>query len=487
MSDQYEAEPSLELGRYWAVVKRRWVLVVALALLGAVAAGLYAVVTPKSYTATTLVNINVIAVEPFDNQKPDSELIDAVTEEQLARSSTVMRSAGETLGGGTSIADVRHAMTVTVLSGATVARVTFTASSMDRAIKGSDAVGQAYVNYRTQRAQDRVDRIVSKLNKQKAALSKRLTAVNTTLDKGGLTTAQRAAASSQRQVLQSQISSLLAQLSSATSIDTSGGYVITQAADTALSVKPHTQLLVEIGAALGLVLGLLAAFVVDALDRRVISAADVSKYHGGRLLSRLFDDRAAVPADGSDAEPYRLAAEQLLALGPSGRSSFTVVDLTRRPQPFVAANLALALSTSSDDTVIGVFPDGAEETRETLVDECGARAVDTPLAGFDGSAVSLGDSAQEERAGTVIVALPPGSARSQVLAAVRQATSVILVLERRHTHRREMDTLVEAMSAVGGTVVGSLLAPTVTRSERRGARVSASEERPTPVPAREGV
>src|SRR5215213_3191609 len=102
-------------------------VVLAFTIIGALVAGAYALATPKSYTATTVVNVNVIADESFSVQRSASGLIDPATESQLARSSAVLEDAAADIGDGTTIADVRRSMTVTVLPETTVARITYSA------------------------------------------------------------------------------------------------------------------------------------------------------------------------------------------------------------------------------------------------------------------------------------------------------------------------------------------------------------------------
>ncbi|MBZ5739735.1 Wzz/FepE/Etk N-terminal domain-containing protein [Nocardioides mangrovi] len=461
----------LELGRYWAVLKSRWLVVLGCTLLGGALAGAYAVTSPTTYTATAEVNLNVIADQPFSTQRSASGLIDPATETQLAKSSAVLTDAATDLGNGTTIADVRRAMTVTVLPEATVARITYDAGTLDDALAGADAVSKAFVDYRTVAAQDKVGRISNQLSKEQTQVSTELTVVNKAIATASSSN-QRAAAVSRRTVLEAQLSSLLDQLSSIASIDTSGGYVITQAEDNAVAVQPHTRLLVQMGLAAGLVIGVIAAFVVNALDRRLATAADIGKAHGGPVLAQLSDRMAAVPAAPGDEDSYRSAAERLLAARGHEPGATTVVDLTTGEHPTVAVNLALGLAASVTGPVLVVLAEGEARLAAELVADHHGRAVPSPFPAIGPTAVRLGRGVPASQVDTtppeyVVVALPPDASRSTVLAAARRTGGVVAVVECRRTRSGTLRSLEEDLSSVGAPVVGSVLAAHGSRRGRR--------------------
>jgi hypothetical protein len=346
-------------------------------------------------------------------------------------------------------------------------------------------VGKAFVDYRTQAAQSKVDRIVAQLDRQRTTVAKDLAAVNLALLHAS--GSQRAAATSQRQVLQTELNALLSQLSTVASIDTSGGYLITTAEDTPVGVQPHPRLVVAIGLAAGLVVGLVLAFMVDALRRRVVSAADVAKARGGLLLARLADRGEAVPSP-ADADAYRSSAEQLLALGAAGRDAFLVVDLTTRVQPTVAANLALALAAAGTAPVSIVFPGQWPATADILIDECGATRAESPFPSIPAAVVRLGPPDATDTAGgqgPVVVALRSSASRSSVLAAARHTGDVVLVIERKRTSRNAIRPLVDQLGVVGATVVGSVMVPRLRGRRRRQRSVEHVAERPEARPAHE--
>ncbi|WP_168929504.1 Wzz/FepE/Etk N-terminal domain-containing protein [Nocardioides sp. GY 10113] len=471
---------SLDLGRYWAIVKTRWKVVLAVTMLATVLAGVYATLTPTTYTATAQVNLSVIADQPFNTQRAASGLIDPATEVQLAKSSAVLTAAAGEIGDGATVADVRRATTVTVLPDTTVARITYTAPTLDGALTGADAVSTAIVDYRTQVAEGKVQRISDRLTTKQNEVNKELAKVNEALDSSPASSAAHAVAMSRRTVLEAQLGTLVDQVGAMNSIDTSGGYVITEAGDTTVGVKPHTRMIVQIGLAAGVVLGLIAAFVVNALDRRVATAHDVTKARGGPLLARLSDPTRAVPASIADLDGYWRAAERLLATPTTGQRATTVVDLTSQERPTVAINLALGLASSAEAAVVVVLAEGEEEFARELADEHGGVTVPSPVPQVGRLALRFGpetpsgtssaagtkEGAAEEPPACVLVAMPSSASRAAVLAAARRTGSAVAVVEARRTTQGAVRALSDDLAGVGAAMLGTLLAARGPR--RRG-------------------
>ena len=71
----------VELGHYTRVLRQRWPLVVLGMLLGVLGGLGYLAVAPQHVQATAVVNLNVISSEPFNDTRPESQLIDAGVED----------------------------------------------------------------------------------------------------------------------------------------------------------------------------------------------------------------------------------------------------------------------------------------------------------------------------------------------------------------------------------------------------------------------
>jgi capsular polysaccharide biosynthesis protein len=105
----------------------------------------------KSYTARTVVSMNVIGSSPDRPTDAASRLIDISTETELASSFEVASLASEVLDGRLSAREIRDNVEVSTVTDATVLVVNFTASNADDARAGADAVAQGYLDYRSAR------------------------------------------------------------------------------------------------------------------------------------------------------------------------------------------------------------------------------------------------------------------------------------------------------------------------------------------------
>ncbi|MFN7151083.1 MAG: Wzz/FepE/Etk N-terminal domain-containing protein, partial [Microthrixaceae bacterium] len=129
MTPEKNPVPESDLSRYLAILRRRWTVCLSITLIGGALAVAYLAMTPVQVTASTLVNVNVISSSPFNTGRASADLVDAQTEVQMARSSAVIQSVADELGGGRTSADVRTALAVTVLPEATVVRISYTAAT----------------------------------------------------------------------------------------------------------------------------------------------------------------------------------------------------------------------------------------------------------------------------------------------------------------------------------------------------------------------
>lgn len=477
MDDPRVESPSFELGRYARVLRRRWLVVLLCTLVGLALALAYALLAAPRVTATALVKIDVINSDGFESQRSASTLIDIVTEEQLARSSPVFDAAATALarqGYNVTIADVRRNVDVRVLPDATVATVAYTGATTAEATAGADVVGNAYIDYRTDAAVAKVDRIINKLQKSRDALRAQLVRVNGVLGRAGPNTRQASEALSDRQVLNLQLNTLVSQINTMDGVDTSGGSLVTRAEDNPVAVQPHKRLLAQIGAALGLIVGLIAAFVVQALDRRVADPSSVERAGGGPVLASLGSTAASIPVRPEDEDEIRSVREQVLATLHPEHRVLTVVDLSRAAfSGDVAANLALSIAETGRRVAL-FLPGRDDEFVQRLSHWVGVEASrSAQISGVVGSVLNIPESyaastpllldqpdvaPNPSRDHTlVVVALAPGASRSLLMATARRGNPVVLVAAQGRTDRNDISGVAEALSSMGAPVVGTVL------------------------------
>ncbi|MDN5853244.1 MAG: hypothetical protein L0K86_10435 [Actinomycetia bacterium] len=482
MPEQTEVSPSLAIGHYLVVLRRRWRVVFVLLVVGLIAAVAYLQFVNRQSTATTMVNVRVISTAPFDAARSDADLLDSATEQQIASSSSVADIASESLDGVTG-RERRAGLEGTLMTDATVMRISYTGGSPAAARAGADAIADAYLTYRTDRADERKEGNVENLTDQLDDLRGELRKANRKLDNATVGTSQYTQAESDRQLVSMEIDSIVSQIVQIQQIDTDSGTVLTSAADNAVTTTPRRALILATGVLGGLALGLVAAFVVNTLDRRVRDQSDVEGAGGGRILSRLTSGSATVPATGSDLDALRVARERLLSASGT-RRVIAIIDGTRGPTPSdVPVNLAVVL-TETSPRVEAILPECPTEYVSALEDllelkslrddergeTLGARqltgldvylphpdkaAIDDDTTGVVRSVVG----AQRDPDQFTVIALPPSASAANRLAAARMADVVIMVIEEQTTRIDDIAQVVAEAREVGARVVGVIVVP----------------------------
>jgi capsular polysaccharide biosynthesis protein len=491
MSEVSAERHSLGLDRYLTVIlRRRWV-VIAMTLLGLGAAIAYLSVAPKTVTATTLVNISVISSDPFNAQRSQSDLIDSQTEQQSARSSAVLRRAAVAPGVDVTEADLRSSMDATLLANGTVMRIAYQGSSAEQARRGADAIARAYLDYRASQAEGTRNTIRDQLTTRRDELRDEIRSVNAVLANDKASDAARAKAQADLQVLTAEVGSLASQLNSLDALDTTGGAVLSTSADNPTVTSPRTWLVLATGLGAGLALGLVSAFVVNVLDRRVRDAHDVAGAKAGVVLMVAESRSGWIPAREPDLDAVNAAREQLLADFVPAGAVLSIIDLTRGHGPSdLGVNFAFALARSETPVDL-LLPEWSRQDIARLCYSFGAalaHAVDgvvelpgtgvrvvVPTSSLSGAAWlpllnHATTSPDPERC--VVVVVPPAASRALRLSAGRHAQVALPIAELKATRIGELAKAAAQMRSVGAGVPGVLLAGhrRERRLERSGAR-----------------
>ena len=459
---------SVELGRYLTTLRRRWLTVLLCGAIGAALALGYLALRPPEATATALVNVNVISAEPFNYQREPSGLLDPQTEVQLARSAEVVSGAALAIGDGTRPSEVRGGLRVELIGDATVLRVSYSDEDREDAITGADAVAEGYIAYRSAQAKAKLDAITSQLVGQRNELREALREVNERIAAASPGSPRAIQADSDRQLLNRELDSLLQQVNEVSAIDVTGGTVLTPATDNEVFLSPNRTLLVAGGLILGLLIGLVIAFVREALDRRVHDDVDLARADGGRLLGTTRHvPRASALLEGPGRDDLATIRERLLAAVPGRGGQVAVVDSHTGRPTFVAAGLAetLARRGAAVEMVLVDYPD---EYISTLQQDLGLELASGPGGTrlFRSTLVKSLSVAVTPSAELIpntpdgafcLFAIPPQAPQSTRLTAVRRAGSVVLVVPSRRARHQEIRRLASEVRGVGARVVGTVL------------------------------
>ena len=88
------AEPrSIDLREYWLIVRRRWVLILVVTVIGAIAAAGYAVVSAPTYAATSQVVVTGVTQGPLTQTSQVNLQVNMSTEQAVAQSPPVIAQA----------------------------------------------------------------------------------------------------------------------------------------------------------------------------------------------------------------------------------------------------------------------------------------------------------------------------------------------------------------------------------------------------------
>lgn len=130
---------------FLADLARRWVVLLATALLGVAAGVAISIVTPKSYAATAQVLFTPQVSTTGQDLASAGTYVQSriVTYRELGESPSVLRLVGRSLGGGRSIKQLRTHTDIEVVPGTTILKITATERTKTQAAKTADTLAGA--------------------------------------------------------------------------------------------------------------------------------------------------------------------------------------------------------------------------------------------------------------------------------------------------------------------------------------------------------
>lgn len=448
---------SVGLGYYFTVLKRQWITILAAALIGLMAMVGYVALVPGKTVASTVINVNVIVADPFNPSRPASGLLDTATEAKLATSYVVASSAAKSLNGTETPSDLRDGISVTTGINATIVTISFASTTEARARAGADAVANSYISYRESHAEETKKKMIGNLEKQL----------------GSLNEAAKTLGTADKTVINARISNVEYQINQITTIDTGGGSVITPAAENPVVTKPQPSLLLVSGLLGGWVLGIILAFAINAMARRVRDTYDVDTAGTGPVIVTMDAPSGLVPPRGADLVAYRSLRERLLASTGSGIGVLAIIDETSsRAGSFIGQGLAFVLAPAGHRVELVMMGATASDQEQLTQDlDLTLSSVDShedltvltstlvpglsvvyPMGDMDGSDADtyVTDAVRQRVSGrlsdvTVLLVLPPEAAISSRLAAVRLSHSALLVAELRRTESSTLSARAEEL------------------------------------------
>jgi capsular polysaccharide biosynthesis protein len=272
---------SFEPGDYLEVLRRRWWIVLVLAVLGLLAAGAYVAVAPKVYTASTSVYVTATAASSSQvTGGRTSGTVDMDSEAQLVQSTDVATLARQMLRSNLTETQLRKKISVTVPANSQVLQIACHAPTPDAAATCANDFAKAFLQTQSTQSTNQLKATVATLQGQITTLQRdaaNLTAKITSLPPNST---QRANARAQLSSDKAQLSSLNRQVGLLVTQEasSSAGSITTSAVAPSSPTSPRKLLILPSGLIAGLLIGLIVAFLVDRRDKRIHGARDIERY-----------------------------------------------------------------------------------------------------------------------------------------------------------------------------------------------------------------
>lgn len=499
-------------------------LIVAGLLAGLFGGAYLALAGADTYISTSEIMVRAATADPFATGATADKGINIGTERQNAMSSTVAEAAAELTG--EPAAELARCLRVTNPPNTLVLRFTCTAGSAHDAAVWVNAFTESYLAHREAQTKSTIQKMVGGYQSQLNPLVKQRNALLAQIEETDDPQVVGTLVSVQTNLL-GRITELNGDISGLRALDTTPGVIIRPGALPGGPSGPGLAMMLGLGGAVGLALGLLAAWVRLVLDPAVRSEAEVVRALGAPVLGTLPRVRDAVgllaeeDGEGRLAEEYRAVAfrighdprfaarRRLLVVAPRGTDDTAAAVAVNVSASFaemgmevllVEADLRTPSLSARLRTVDGVRPgwartpglgdsgwpaglqvpiDAGESGSFDLVP--GRRVRNVARALTSASATRLFAEADEPGSAVVVLA-PAVLAYADALALADRVDGVVVVCDPRAVHRADLARVRELIEAAGGAILGAVLreVPPGTSARRLRRTPAARARRPAP-------
>jgi capsular polysaccharide biosynthesis protein len=353
---------SFEPGDYLAVLRRRWWIVLVLALAGLLAAGAYVKAAPKVYTATASVQVSANAANStqVSGSRTGGGAVDMDSQAQVVQSASVAALAVKSLRTDLTAAQLSKKISVAVPANSEVLQISCSLPSADAAAACAEAFAKAYLSSQTTAASNQLTATLNTLNNQVTDLTNEVAKLGVKIDALPLKSTQRRSTQAQQRSDNAQLSSLSRQqgVVKAEQANVAAGSILSNAEPPASPTSPKALLILPSGLLVGLLAGLLVAFLVDRRDLRIHSARDIERYHDLPVMLSVAAKKSGTqpslvgPRSRTGQAFAELAHGATAALG-EGNHVLVVAGTSAGPGGGVtAANLAAALARTHSEVVL---------------------------------------------------------------------------------------------------------------------------------------
>lgn len=350
---------SFEIGDYIGVFRRRIWVVLAFACAGLLLSTAYTVVHHKSYTATASVYVNSNAANATALVGGrTSGAINMDNEAQIVQSDTVASLVAKKLGKVTSLGALIKQVTVSVPPNTTVLQISCSQGSAVRASKCAQDFANSYLVSRQATAESKINSDLKQEEGRAAPLEAQAVALQDKINSLPSSSPKLTADRTQLEDIASQLGPLRSTIASlGASTNFSAGYIITNAIPPTSPSSPRKALYIPAGLMLGLLIGLIAAFVIERRDDRIHTARDLPRFLDVPVLFSTSDgsrlSASVVSARSRAGQAFTELAQTLATSLGEGNHVLVVAGASTGPGvSIVSANLAATLARIRGDVIL---------------------------------------------------------------------------------------------------------------------------------------
>jgi succinoglycan biosynthesis transport protein ExoP len=265
-----------------AVLRRRWVIVVVMTLLGLGAAATLSLTQTRMYLAHTQ-----LLVEPLSSASTSNGVVmtpeEVATQVEVITSLPVAATVVHDLGLDETPEMLLKSVTVASVSDTRVLTISVLRPRAGGAATIANSFADAYLKYRTNQASEQRRTVTQSYNSQLGLIRRQLSKISDDLETAG--PGETAGLKAQQQALTIQFSQVSSELATLNSNDVDvlgGGQVLVPAAIPTSPAQPRPLRNVVLGAIVGLLLGTGLAFIRDHFDDGIRDEARLRDATSGR-------------------------------------------------------------------------------------------------------------------------------------------------------------------------------------------------------------
>lgn len=307
-------------------------------------------------TATTPILLSPLDGNPFDPTSRGGQLVNLESEAQSVRSSNVAELARTSLESELTDEELLANVDVEVPINTQILDISYTSKDPEVATTHSQAFAEAYLDYRRQRAQTRIDEQAALLDEQIDAANARLTELTVQLSSLPNNSSQASVVEQQIDTVAGQVNTLEARRADLSTTPLDPGQVVTPAALEGSGPVTPARLLPLVGLLFGAIGGLLIGLLRSRADLRIRDPQAVLDRGLPVLGTIAWTDAMSVGSTSTAAQnddDYRKIRVAILAL--EKRRPFTLLVASASSAstgPMSVVDLCTSFARAGLDTVV---------------------------------------------------------------------------------------------------------------------------------------